>query len=114
MAELKFEGNIVDAVACTQEIITIVRTGQLADKKKEVTDHALWAGGQFNKAFMPEDKPEPPVVGADCPHTIEGCCDALEVKLPTVVEGQIAKEGITDYYRLLQLLLQLINLVKNA
>lgn len=110
--ELKFQGDVADAVKCVQEIVTIGRAGELVNKKKEVLDHAFWAAGQFNKAFLPDDGP--PTVGADCPHTVEGCCDALEVELPTVVEGQIAKEGITDYYRLLQLLLQLINLVKNA
>lgn len=106
--ELKFTGNVVEAVACVQEIVQIGRSGQLESKKKEVIDHGLWAAGHFSAAFFPDD--QPPTVGAV--GSVDECLKAIEEKCPETVDGQVAVEGIADYYQLFQLLMQLLELLR--
>ena len=119
MSDLKFSGNIVEAVDCVREVVELVR----ADQKptKHVVDHALYALGQFHAAFRPDDSPVPLPIGADgetcdpdkCPDNCPDCCDKICELLPQVVDGKLVSEGfeLQTMVAVFQLVRQIVNLL---
>jgi len=110
MSDLKFDGNIVEAIETVKEIVERVRAGE--GPSKHVVDHILYAAGQFH-TLRPDDVT---LIGfnQDCNcDDCEDCCKQLEDCCPELVDGKIPAEGSIDYLKLMELLYELYTLLKD-
>ena len=64
---------------CLADVINIVRSGDVVEKKFEVVQHACWFIGCAAAQLDPQ-----PEVFAELPETltVEECCDLLEENIP--------------------------------
>lgn len=108
-----FPGDPMQVVNCSKRIIELVSGGDYVSV--ELHNHIAWAYGNANTlrgTLLADSSFSGTVDDVNCTN-LDDCFSQLESALPEVQGGAIAAPGGVDYFRIVQLVLELIKLLRS-